>query len=71
MREVARELGVSETSLSRWSRRKEEPTMAFRAIEVVTEPARRTSAMVVRGPRGLCIEGLTVAELAELIARLS
>ena len=69
--EVAGELGVSAISLERWSRRRRERETSFRAIELVGEPVRRASAVVVHGPRGLRIEGLTVSEIAELIERLS
>lgn len=71
LREVAAELGVSAVSLERWSGRRREREASFRPIEVVGEPVRRTSAVVVYGPRGLRIEGLTVSEIAELFARLS
>ncbi len=71
LRQVAAELGVSDASLVRWSRERREPEPLFRAIKVVAEPAGRTSAVVVHGPRGLRIEGLTVDELASLIERLS
>lgn len=77
---IALELGVSTTSLMRWSRKAAESTEGFRAVElmvgpesntVVGKPTRLASTVVVHGPRGLRVEGLTVAELAELIGRLS
>jgi transposase len=71
LRQVAAELGVSEASLARWARGREEPVGQFRAIEVVAEPVRPVSAVVVHGPRGLRIEGLSLQELAALIERLS
>jgi transposase len=80
VRTVAAELGLTGTSLVRWSRGAVETRAAFRAIEVVgqgqceergVEPVSGASAVVVHGPRGLRVQGLTVAELAELIARLS
>lgn len=71
VREVAAELGVSDASLARWSRRAQEPPVLFRAIEVVAEPVERRDAVVVHGPRGLRIEGLSVEALARLIERLS
>jgi transposase len=71
LRDVAAELGVSAVSLERWSRRRPEREASFRAIELVGEPVRRGSQGVVHGPRGLRIEGLTVAEIAELVERLS
>lgn len=69
--EVAAELGVSGVSLARWSSKRERSESRFRAIEVVAEPLGRATAAVVYGPRGLRVEGLSVAEVAELIARLS
>ena len=69
--EVAAELGVSAITLERWSRKSPERSASFRAIELVGEPVRRASAVVVHGPRGLRIEGLTVSEIAELVERLS
>ena len=70
-REVAAELGVSDATLVRWSRRHEEPPAVFRAIEVVAQPVERSGVIVVHGPRGLRIEGLSVEKLAWLIERLS
>ena len=71
--EVGVELGVSGMSLSRWSRRPGESLLAFRDVTVVEaqpEPLRPEGAVVVYGPRGVRIEGLSVAEVAELLARL-
>lgn len=69
--EVAAELGVSGVSLARWSGKHERSDNGFRAIEVVAEPLRAATRVVVHGPRGVRVEGLSVAEVAELIARLS
>ncbi len=71
LRAVAAELGLSDATLARWSRRPPESPVVFRAIEVVAEPAERRDAIVVHGPRGLRIEGLSVEALARLIERLS
>ena len=70
---VAAELGVSGLSLARWSRTLERAEPRFRAVEVVVEAERleRARTVVVHGPRGLRIEGLSVAEVAELLGRLS
>ena len=76
---VAAELGVSGTSLLRWSRRFGAAS-GFRAVEVIgvgaamasgSDVAARSSTIVVHGPRGVRIEGLTVAEVADLVGRLS
>ena len=72
--EIETELGVSGMSLSRWSRRSAERALGFREVEVieaVPERERAERALVVHGPRGVRIEGLTVADIAELIERLS
>ena len=69
---VAAELGVSGLSLARWSRTLERAEPRFRAVEVVVaERLERARTVVVHGPRGLRIEGLSVAEVAELLGRLS
>lgn len=72
--EVEAELGVSGMSLSRWSRRSTSLTPSFRQVEVVEaqpEPRAPSSVLVVYGPGGVRIEGMAVAELAELLRRLS
>jgi hypothetical protein len=71
VRRVAGELGVSEASRVRWSRTEQERAPGFHAVELVAEPVRRPSGAVLYGPRGWRVEGLTVAELAELMERLS
>jgi hypothetical protein len=76
---AAAELGVSGTSLVRWSHRTEVASKGFRAVEVIGGPAETSgseiaaqrSAIVVHGPRGVRVEGLTVADVAELVGRLS
>lgn len=74
VRVVAAELGVSEVTLSRWSQRQVGSESAFRAIEVVAEPiecARGMGGIVVYGPRGLRIEGLTVQDIVAMFEKLS
>lgn len=69
---VAAELGVGAPTLSRWSRQVDGATSSFRAIELVTERREeRTTALVVHGPRGLRIEGLTVLDVVTILERLS
>lgn len=60
---IARELGISVSTLERWMR-----VCAFVPVEVPTAPTR---AFVVHGPAGLRIEGLALADLAELVRRLA
>jgi transposase-like protein len=62
---AASELGVSMTSLSRWS---SEPKAALRRIEVL-EPA-ETSALSLVTPRGYRVEGLSEERLLRLVERL-
>jgi transposase len=62
-------LGVDLDALHRWrwTERVERPAMVAVRVQ---EPVRAAS-LVVHGPRGLRIEGLTVGELADLVQRLS
>ena len=64
MRQLARELGIAMDTLYRW--RRDAP--AFRAVEVVAPPS--ATALTVRGPRGLRVEGLDLAAVAELWRQL-
>jgi hypothetical protein len=71
LRLVAAELGLNVATLERWSGRKAGNETSFRAIEIVGERMWRENEVVVHGPRGLRIEGLTLGEIAELVERLS
>jgi transposase len=66
-REIAKQLGVSFHTLMGWRQRAKKGSAVQR---VRVAPARVARAAVVRGPRGLEIEGLTMSELAELWLRL-
>ena len=72
---AAKELGVSIMALLKWSRKLTGDTAKFHAIEIVPEPRRNdgktSKSVVVHGPRGLRVEGLSVAEIAELMTRLT
>jgi len=61
---IAREVGVSSTTLYEWLR---EPR--FEAVEIVGR-VQRGEGLVVHGPHGVRVEGLSVAELADLLRRL-
>ncbi|MGC4114802.1 MAG: hypothetical protein QM765_49325 [Myxococcales bacterium] len=68
---AADRLGLGALTLGRWSRR-ERALLA--PVVVEDEPVAAVpvpSRLVVHGPRGLRIEGLDVAELAELLRRLA
>ena len=79
--EIAKSLGISPTSVRRWteaataaSSRNEASTPVtvsrLAAVEVRQEATARAVVVTVSGPRGLRVEGLTMEQLAELIARL-
>lgn len=73
VRVVALELGLNVGTLERWwqggsTALAEE---GFRAIEVVGSSVGPAREVIVHGPRGLRIEGLTLVEIAELVERLS
>ena len=66
---ISEALGIELDALHRWrwTERSARPAMVAVTVERPTGSAR----MVVHGPRGLRIEGLTVGELVELVQRLS
>jgi hypothetical protein len=65
--QVSRELGICVLTLARWSKPPASPL-----LPVVIDAAPTTGGgIVVRGPRGLLIEGLDIAALAALLRELS
>ena len=71
---IARELGISSTTLTRWlGHPVAVPVPAFRAVEVVAPaapvpaPVSAPRPVVVYGPCGVRIEGLEIAALAALL----
>ena len=72
---VCDELDIGEPTLTRFLHaEKPAPKVAqsFARVRVVErKPATSTTALTVKGPCGLVIEGLTTAELAELVRSLS
>ena len=69
--EVAAELGMKSHTLSRWLGEKR-PSASFERVEVVAtaaSPAARK--LIVHGPRGLRVEGLELADVAELVRRVA
>ena len=62
---IARELGVSGPTITRALKR---PTRALVPVRVVSEPV---SPVVVRGPCGVVVEGLDVAQVAKLMRELA
>jgi transposase len=68
--EVATELGMHNQTLSRWVGEKR-AAKRFDRVEVVAAPTVSSApAIVVHGPRGLRIEGLDIAAVAELVRRV-
>jgi hypothetical protein len=65
--EVATELGMKFHTLSRWMGERR-PTAGFERVEVIAPVAPR--ALIVHSPRGLPIEGLDVAGVAEFVRRV-
>ena len=72
--EVAAELGLRDQALTRWLGEKR-AAKRFDRVEVVVAPpalaSSPASAIVVHGARGLRIEGLDLAAIAELVRRVS
>lgn len=68
--EAALEIGVAMTDLRRWSRSEEVDAPLIVPVRIEAEPlARREITVVLES--GVKVEGLTVAEVAELLRRLS
>jgi hypothetical protein len=74
---ISLELGIGIATLRSWTATKRAPSIkipsaGFERLEVIDAPAcSKAPRFVVRGPAGLCIEGLDIDTLAELIRRLS
>jgi hypothetical protein len=74
---IALELGIGLPTLRSWTSPKKRVGVGmvpdgFERIEISGARAQSTEArIVVRGPGGLCIEGLDMDTLSELIRRLS
>ena len=65
---LAEALGLSLITLQRWAKR--ENVAIFRPVSVVEGRIEGRGRVVVHGPRGVRIEGLDAAGLAELLRRL-
>jgi hypothetical protein len=64
---LANELGLAVPTLVRWSG----PRPAFRPVVVAPASPAAPGHLVVHGPGGLRVEGLTLEEAAELLRRLA
>lgn len=67
MSAVLRELGLRRDTLARWVEQAPAARPRFVPVSVVEEAA----GIVVHGPRGVRVEGLDVAGVAELLRRLA
>jgi len=65
---LAEALGLSLITVQRWA--KQENVAIFRPVSVVEGRIEGRGRVVVHGPRGVRIEGLDAAGLAELLRRL-
>jgi len=68
--EVATELGMQNQTLARWVGEKRAAARFDRVEVVPVAPAAVATSIVVHGPRGLRIEGLDIAAVAELVRRV-
>lgn len=79
-KEIAAELGILWKTLQRWQKQTAQAPNSthapvFEPVHIVDPPVDAATTtrntLVVRGPAGLCIEGLDLDGLAELVRRLS
>ncbi|MEI9947923.1 MAG: hypothetical protein WDO74_10865 [Pseudomonadota bacterium] len=68
--EVATELGMQNQTLSRWLGEKRAAKRFDRVEVVAVPPTTIATTILVHGPRGLRIEGLDIAAVAELVRRV-
>lgn len=74
---IALEIGIGLATLRSWTSPKKRVAVGmvpkgFERVEIAeTVPQSAKTQVVVRGPGGLCIEGLDIDSLADLIWRLS
>lgn len=75
--EAARELGLSAWTMSRWSRQRRPARQGaasgadFHPVAVKREEEASPSALVVHGPGGVRVEGLTLKQVAVLLRGLA
>ena len=73
LEDFAAEIGLSATTLRKWTRETADRSPAgFCEVQIVEHPTPApASALVVRGPAGLRIEGATIGDIVELVRRLA
>ncbi len=75
--EAARELGLSAWTMSRWSRQRKPKQQGvagggdFHPVAVKREERASAGGLVVHGPGGMRVEGLTLGQVAELLRGLA
>lgn len=72
LEDFADEIGLSATTLRKWTREAADRSPAgFCEVQIVERPTPAASALVVHGPAGLRIEGATIGDIVELVRRLA
>lgn len=69
LEQAAQDIGVTAVELRAWLRGTEDEAPLFVPVQVADATAERRALVVFAG--GVRVEGLTVAEVAELVRRLS
>jgi transposase len=69
-RDISKELGVAAGLVQRWMSTGQSRLVAVKVLARPPAPNPAHGGLVVHGPRGIRIEGLSASELADLIARL-
>ena len=67
---ISRHVGMSWKTLGRWLGGRKSRGARFERVEVIEPAIAVARPLVVHGPRGLRIEGLDVAGVAELLRKL-
>jgi transposase-like protein len=67
--ELARELGVTASTLKRWTTPRAEGARPLRPVQVIEAPPCRT--MTIVSPSGLRVEGVTIADAIEILRGLA
>ena len=70
-RVLADKLGLSRATLARWTSGEDEAAPTLRAVDVVENGDAPENELVAVLPGGVRIEGLTIADVAELARRLA
>lgn len=63
---ISTELGIHINTLDSWCARGRPTVAKFQPVQVLAAPSVTKRTLTVRGPRGLVVEGVSVAEVAAL-----